>query len=535
MGIESEYAFAQVGTRDRMFDSRNALVTLIEIARRELVNLPDAAACGLFLSNGSRLYLDAGNHPELSTPECPDPWEVVRYTLAGENILSSLLVKLREADDCNNAALFKCNVDYSGAGSTWGCHESYLHRISPDQIAAEIIPHLVSRVVFSGAGGFAPLSSGLEFTLSPRVDHLEHEISGSSTESRGIFHTKNESLCRRGYHRLHILCGESLCSQLAQFLKIGTTAIVVALIESGEARASAVRLQDSLSAMKRIARDPHCTTTVAGRARVTLAALDIQRHYLDAAERNLGAGFMPEWAADVCSQWHDMLTRLAEGPDAVSATLDWAIKRKIFREHTTRRGFDWDQLSLWSTAARQFRSIAGTHRNLLRRLRPELLHEDSPDAAEARDQLVSYLCSHGLDSSKFEDFLHLRDELFEIDTRFGQLGGDGIFAKLDQHGLLDHKLTGLASIDDAVENPPPNGRAHERGRHILELAGPSDRYAASWNRIYDREEDRYLDLSDPYGKRVTWRTGRGRLTSGPRDRSFDELLSLHRRFRQDAD
>jgi proteasome accessory factor A len=90
MGIESEYAFAQVGTRDRMFDSRNALVTLIEIARRELVNLPDAAACGLFLSNGSRLYLDAGNHPELSTPECPDPWEVVRYTLAGENILSSL-------------------------------------------------------------------------------------------------------------------------------------------------------------------------------------------------------------------------------------------------------------------------------------------------------------------------------------------------------------------------------------------------------------------------------------------------------------
>jgi len=54
---------------------------------------------------------------------------------------------------------------------------------------------------------------GLRFTLSPRVRFLEREVSNNSTRDRGIFHTKDETLAADGYHRLHIICGESLCSE----------------------------------------------------------------------------------------------------------------------------------------------------------------------------------------------------------------------------------------------------------------------------------------------------------------------------------
>ncbi len=507
IGIESEYAFVPIGSRGRRSDVTTSLAHLFKIARSELVSLPDANAYGLFLANGSRLYLDAGDHPELSTPECSNPSDVVRYTIAGEKILAGLLAKLRENYACRNALLFKCNVDYSGAGTTWGCHESYPHKVPQKKLADEIIPHLVSRVVFSGAGGFSPMSAGLEFTLSPRVDHLKYEISDSSTGSRGIFHTKDEPLCSGGYHRLHILCGESLCSHLAQFLKIGTTALVVALIENGAVYANAVSLHGSLDAMKRIARDEHCAITVEGRRDRKITALAIQHQYLEAAERSLDADFMPDWAVDVCREWRSMLDRLADAPDTVSTTLDWAVKREIFRAHTARRGIDWDQLTQWTDAANVFWSIARENRRSRQRLTSDLVREDTDRVREARTHLKAYLSARGLTWDGFEAFLHLREELFEIDTRFGQLGEDGIFAKLDRCDLLDHRLEGVTNFDDAIENPPSSGRAHERGRQISELAGARERYCASWDCIRDRKGGRYLDLSDPYGKSVEWQSG----------------------------
>src|SRR5207249_4593714 len=112
-------------------------------------------------------------------------------------------------------------------------HESYLHRGDPCVCPKQIVPHLASRLIYSGAGGFDPRSLGLDFSLSPRVSHLFNVKSSESTKDRGIFHTKDEPLSEKGFHRLHVICGESLSSRLASFLKVGTTALVVAMIEAG--------------------------------------------------------------------------------------------------------------------------------------------------------------------------------------------------------------------------------------------------------------------------------------------------------------
>ena len=220
---------------------------------------PGAQRCDLYLGNGSRLYLDCMVHPELATPECTNPADVVRYIAAGHRVLERMCEIHRGAAPSSPAiTLFRTNVDYTGAGTTWGCHESYLSRKHPQEFAFHLVPHLVSRIIYTGAGGFNPLSPGLEPTLSPRVFHLQRIAGDGSTGRRPIFHTKNESLARAGYNRIHLVCGESLCSHLAAFLRSGVTALIVALIDNGGEPGGEVQLSDSLGAMRRIASDPTC-------------------------------------------------------------------------------------------------------------------------------------------------------------------------------------------------------------------------------------------------------------------------------------
>lgn len=234
--------------------------------------------------------------------------------------------------------LFKSNVDYSGAWVTWGCHESYMHEAAPPGLSDEIIPHLVTRIIYTGAGGFNSLSNGLEFTLSPRVPHLANVLSNNSTSGRGIFHTKDESLSKPGFHRLHIICGESLCSETSMWLKVATTALVVAMVEAGLRPGLGVALRSPLHAMQTIASDQSCSATVEMTTGRRLSALEIQYHYLTLAERNLTNSRMPAWAEEVCCEWRATLNRLLDAPESVATTLDWAIKRALYENYASSRG-----------------------------------------------------------------------------------------------------------------------------------------------------------------------------------------------------
>src|SRR6185503_7850389 len=337
-GMETEYAVH--GSAGSVSDSeRQALVwQLIDVAREQLKYLGDFGG-GMFLENGSRLYIDCGQHPELSTPECADPWQVVRYILAGERTLLNIAGELAERKNQPALSFFKNNVDYSGSGTTWGCHESYLHRSSPATLSDEISPHLISRVIYTGAGGFNSLAAGLTFTLSPRVPHLENVVSEHSTSARGIFHTKDESLSRTGYHRLHLIRGESLSSQTAMWLKVATTALVVAMADAGIRVGGAVSPRAPLTALRVFATDPKCKAKALVAERKWMSAVEIQRAYLEAAEAHLGASFMPDWAAEACRQWRRILDRLESGYEGVNTTLDWAIKLTLYRDYAARQGF----------------------------------------------------------------------------------------------------------------------------------------------------------------------------------------------------
>lgn len=459
-GVETEYAFTALRRDGSPLDTQVAAQRFINLAKKRFPHLRDMHSHGLFLGNGSRLYVDSGSHPEMSTPECSNPWEVVRYLSAGDRILARLADELAANEsEVANVTILKSNVDYSGSLSTWGCHESYLHTADPRTIPEQIIPHLVSRIVYTGAGGFDTASRGLKFTLSPRVSHLVNAVSDQSTHSRGIFHTKDESLCGDGYHRLHILCGESLCSQIATWLKIGSTALTVAMIEAGLRPGDGVGLASPLETMRRFAKDEKCSAAVTGTNGKNLTATAIQRHYLNLAEAHVHEPFMPSWAGDVVTVWRMILDRLEQdAPQSVATVLDWAIKLTLYKNRLGQRD----------------------------------LKLEGPVP------------------------VGLKRELFEIDSRFGQLGERGIFTVMDRAGVLDHRTFGVGDIEHAVHNPPAVGRAALRGHCIKRLARDGNRYGCDWQGVWDLEGKRFLDLSNPFAAEERWRD-----TLGPRSERSD--------------
>ena len=199
-----------------------------------------------------------------------------------------------------------------------------------------------------------------------------------------------------------------------------------------------------------------------------------------------------------------MLGRLEAAPASVERTCDWAIKRALFMDHLRRRGLNADSIEAWTR-------VLARLNDALQRLHHHgpatvdfVLSEQSPVADEV-ERLGPYLKEKGLVWDGLTPFLLTKRELFEIDTRFGQLGEKGVFASLDRAGVLAHHLPGVDNIEHAMSNPPAIGRAELRGRCVKRFAGAGGRYACDWTGVWDLRERRMLDLTLPFASQEVWR------------------------------
>jgi proteasome accessory factor A len=504
-GLETEYAVSSLGPAGQGLERETLVNRLLALAPQRLASLPEFNG-GMFLCNGSRFYVDTGLHPELATPEVHNPTDLVRYVLAGERFLAGLVAEIGRGRGKPRVGCFRCNVDYSGqTAATWGCHESFLHLCHPSVLPDNIIPHLVTRIIYTGAGGFDSTSRGIRFLLSPRVPHLVKVVSSSSTGERGIFHDKDEPLAGPGFHRLHILAGESLCSQRAMWLKAATTALVVALIEAGFQPGAAVRLKSPLDAMRAIAADPECKAPIALASGEQSGAVAVQRHYLDLAEKYILNRCAPPWGVAACCEWRRTLDLLESGPHSLATTLDWALKLPLYRRRALKHGLSWESVCRWNPIVERLETALERLPHASRRPTPEVLLGPSSPIRSEVELLTPWLASQGLDWDGLARFQALRDELCEADMRFGQLHGRSIFSLLDASGLLSHHAPGVDRIEEAMGSPPPYGRALRRGEAIARLAGQDGRYVCNWQGIWDQQESRYLDLSNPFETEERWR------------------------------
>ena len=503
-GLETEYAIVPIAGSEGQKTPDERVSMLRARAREALPGLPDTGQSGVFLANGSRFYIDCGHHPEWTTPEVANPWDAVRYILAGERWLTRLCDDLAGGGPAP-FTLFKTNVDYT-AGVTWGCHESVLYKTStPGALAGRLMSLLVTRIIFTGAGGFDPFSPGIEFVLSPRALFLQRESSADSTRNRGIAHEKQEHLCGHGYRRWHLVCGESLNSEIAMWLRSATLVLAVSLEERGHVDFGVpVRLASPVEALHALSRDPSCRVPLALAGGGDMTAVQIQRYYLEQAEARIGADFMPPWAGTACTYWRAMLDRLESAPASVATTLDWAIKRALFERMLHRRGHNWEWVRAWNDALAALRDRVREEPAArgMRRLE-ELIDPPEPILA-CQAETAGMLAADGLEWAGIGEFARVRRELFEADARFSALGPESLFAQLDRDGVLTHRVPGVDNIEHAMEHPPAVGRAGLRGAVIRRLMPLGNQFAAYWTGIVNRQDGSTLDLSHPFETEERW-------------------------------
>jgi proteasome accessory factor A len=378
-GIETEFGCLvhdpSVGTPEHVAELVKNHVFLrqqkgvIDLHARDYTFEP--ARAGGFLVNGGRLYVDAvGDHEEYATAECSDLFELTAHERAGHRILQGALREL----NLEGAVSFHNNsVDHFG-GHTFGCHENYLARLDEDffrDAVAYLLPFLVTRQIFAGVGRVGghrlnrtdfrnnimrmsehevdyiwvhnfygvEIDRTVDFQLSQRADHILKTVASKVRFNRAIINPKWDSYYNfSNMHRLHLLFGEANMSEWATAMKVGTTSLVLDLVEEGLVP-DRVRLADPIETLRSVSRDARWRWIARLADGETMPSVDLQRLYLELAQRYLtGRDTQTDW---VLREWDYALTGLETDPMLLDDRVDWVAKWKLLEMFRDAEGASW--------------------------------------------------------------------------------------------------------------------------------------------------------------------------------------------------
>jgi len=297
----------------------------------------------VFLANGSRLYLDVGSHPEYATPECDSVADVIAHDKAGERILEQLLAsaeeRLRDEGIQGDIYLFKNNTD--SAGNSYGCHENYLTGRDEDLAAYTevLIPFLVSRQIYAGAGKVLQTARGAMYCVSQRAEHIWEGVSSATTRSRPIINSRDEPHAdAERYRRLHVIVGDSNMSEYAGFLKVGACGLLLRMLEEPGVVLRDMTLENPIRAIREISHDMTCRRTVRLANGREVSALDIQKEFLDRAIRFAERHDMNAEEKQALTMWEHCLTAIETDPLTLDRECDWVAKYHLIEGYRERHG-----------------------------------------------------------------------------------------------------------------------------------------------------------------------------------------------------
>jgi proteasome accessory factor A len=396
----------------------------------------------VFLQNGARLYLDVGSHPEYATPECDSIYELVVHDKAGERILEQLLVsaeqRLREEGIRGTIYLFKNNTD--SAGNSYGCHENYLTSRRDDlaHYAEILIPFLVSRQIYAGAGKVLQTARGPLYSIAQRAEHIWEGVSSATTRSRPIINTRDEPHAdAEKYRRLHVIVGDSNMSEYTTFLKVGSAAIMLRMLEDPQIVLRDMTLENPIRAIREISHDMTCRRKVRLANGREVSALDIQREYLDRALRFADSRGLPPLEQRALEMWEHCITTIENDPMKLDREIDWVIKYKL---------------------------------------------------------IEAYRAKHDLPLG------HARVQL--VDLQYHDISRDrSLFYKLQDRGMVERICTD-ADIDAAIDIPPQTTRARLRGEFIKAAKERKRDYTVDWVHLkLNDQAQRTVLCKDPFKSR----------------------------------
>ena len=259
-GLENEYGLTCTLNGQRRLSPDNVARYLFEKV------IPGARNANVFLENGARLYLDTGFHPGVRHAG------VRRRRRAGHPRQGRRAHRRGPAAPGREAPARGRDLRQHPAlqeQHRLGGQLVRLPRELPGQprrqfqrLAEALIPFFVTRQIYAGAGKVLQTPRGFHYCLSQRAQHICQEISGATTSSRSIINTRDEPHAdAERYRRLHVIVGDSNMSEVATYLKIGTTAIVLDMIEDGFFDRD-YSLQSPVQAIRDISHDPTLKETI---------------------------------------------------------------------------------------------------------------------------------------------------------------------------------------------------------------------------------------------------------------------------------
>jgi proteasome accessory factor A len=329
----------------------------------------DSGLVNVILPNGSRYYVDHA-HPEYSSPECSNARDAVVWDKAGERILEQSMDSARSlVPEEQSVFVYKNNSD--GKGNSYGCHENYLvDRQTPfAHLVRHLIPFFVTRQVFTGAGkvGAENGAEEVDYQISQRADFFEVEVGLETTFKRPIINTRDEPHADpERYRRLHVIVGDANMSEVATLLKVGTTAVVLQMIED-DFIADDYSLREPVRALRAVSHDPACGRTVELADGRRITAVELQWEYLRLARKYALENEVSSVTSDVLDRWEGVLEGLERDPMSLRSQLDWVAKLSLLEAYRERDGLGWGhpKLRLIDLQYHDVRRAKGLYRKLV--------------------------------------------------------------------------------------------------------------------------------------------------------------------------
>jgi proteasome accessory factor A len=308
------------------------------------------------LTNGARYYVDHA-HPECSTPECADPRSIVVFDKAAELILQrSMTAAIEMLPAGQEIVVYKNNSDRKG--NSYGCHENYLmdRQVPFSRIVTHVMPHFITRLVYTGAGKVGTEAPGLTsddvpFQISQRADFFEEEVGLETTLKRPIVNTRDEPHAdAQRYRRLHVIVGDANVAEVATFLKVGTTALVLSMLED-DFLPRDLSIASPVAALRKVSYDVSLRQPLDLVDGTKMTALEIQWELFDRAKKyaetqGLESIGPPEVGAELMTRWEQVLSGLETDPSSLAGQLDWVAKKRVLDAYRERGDLRWDDARL---------------------------------------------------------------------------------------------------------------------------------------------------------------------------------------------
>ena len=302
----------------------------------------DLGLANVILTNGARLYVDHA-HPEYSTPEVTNPLDAVLWDKAGERVMAEAARRAATIPSAAPIHLYKNNTDNKGV--SYGAHENYLmKRQTPfADIVQFLTPFFVTRQIVCGSGrvGMGQDGSQPGFQISQRADFFEVEVGLETTLKRPIINTRDEPHADADkYRRLHVIIGDANLSEISTYLKVGTTALILEMIED-KALSADLGIADPVGELKHVSHDPTLKHRIKLRDGRRLTALDLQWAFFERARAFVDRRGGDEQTEDVLGRWESVLDRLGRDPMECAGELDWVAKLRLLEGYRERENLGW--------------------------------------------------------------------------------------------------------------------------------------------------------------------------------------------------